>query len=154
MSRRQAAIHREVGYQGVKITAGMDAVIFEPLVEVIPADWVVGMNQDREIGIVGNLFSRIVQAVNPTYALQPLTVFPIDFFTPRKSLVYVFQLQQPQCGVEFAHLAVDTGCHYGDFPHMAEILQLVNAYFSLGIRTNDRATLKGVEHFGGMEAQH
>ena len=154
MSRRQAAIHGEIGYQGIEITTGMDAVIFELLVKIVAADRVVGFDQDREIGIVGNLFTRIAQAADSLHALQPLSVVRIDLFAPRKGLVYVFQLQQSQGRVEFTHLAVDAGSHHGNFAHMAEVLQLIDAYFGLGIGTDDGATLKGVEHFGGMETQH
>ena len=64
MGRRQAAIHREVRYQGIKIAARMDAIILELLVKVVSADRVVGFNQDRKIRIVGDFLARILQTTD------------------------------------------------------------------------------------------
>ncbi len=36
---------------------------------------------------------------------------------------------------------------------MAEILQLIDADFGLGIGTDDSAAFESIEHFGGMEAE-
>lgn len=154
MGGRQAAIHGEIRYQGIEIAAGMDAVILELPVKIVAADRVVCSDQDREIGIVSNFFAGIVQAADSLHARQPLSVGRIDPFAPCKGLVYVFQLQQPQGRVEFAHLAVNAGSHHGGLAHVAEVLQLVDAHFGFGIGTHDSAAFKGVEHFGGMEAQH
>ena len=154
MGGRQTAIHGEVRYQGVKIAARMDAVIFELPVKVVPADRVAGFDQDRKIRIVGDLLTRVVQATDTFHFLKSFTIKGIDFFASFHSLIYVLQLQQPQCCVEFTHFAVDAGSHHGDFAHMTEVLQLVDAYFGLRIGTHDGAAFKGGEHFGGMKAQH
>ena len=66
----------------------------------------------------------------------------------------MFELNQAEGGVEFAHLAVDAWSHHSDFIDEAEILQVVDALLGLGIWTDDSATLESVEYFGGVETKH
>ncbi len=63
----------------------------------------------------------------------------------------MLQLQKPKGGIDFAHLAVDAGCHDGHLIHETEVLQMVDALLGFRIRTDDRAALKRVEDLGGVE---
>lgn len=66
----------------------------------------------------------------------------------------MLELKQAKGGVEFAHLAVDTWGHHGDFIDEAEILQVVDALLGLGVRADDGAPFKSVEYLGGVETKH
>ena len=46
------------------------------------------------------------------------------------------------------------GRDHRHFVHKAEVLQLVDVLFCLGIRADDGAALKGVEHLGGVKTEH
>ena len=56
--------------------------------------------------------------------------------------------------MQLAHLGVNAICRHREFIHKAEVLKPINPLFGFGIRADDRATLKGIENLGGMEAQH
>src|SRR5450759_1836676 len=87
MGGKQATIHGEIRYQGIKIATGVDAVIFELLVKVVPANRIVGFNQDREIRIVGDFLARIFQTADTLYTLEPFAIGRIDLFASCNGLV-------------------------------------------------------------------
>src|SRR5208282_957506 len=130
----------------------MDSVAFEFKVKVVSAERVVSLHQNREIGVVGDLLSSISEAANPFRSLQAIPVCGIDFPTSCQRLIYVFQLQQPQCRIKFAHFSIDTGRDHVDFARVAKVLQMIDADLCLGVRTNYCTTFKGGEHLGGMKA--
>ena len=101
-----------------------------------------------------NFFARIIQAADSLHALQLLTVGRIDLFAARKGPVYVFQLQQSQRRIEFAHLSVDAGRYHSHFIHKTEVLQLVDPLLCLGVTADDSSAFKGVEYFSCVEAQN
>lgn len=66
----------------------------------------------------------------------------------------MIQLQDPEGGVDFTHLAVDTGSSNRSLIRESEVFQVVNALLGLCIGADDSASFKGVEHLGGVEAEH
>ena len=90
----------------------------------------------------------------PGICVRRFAVHGVDLLAPVQGAINVVELQQTERGVELAHLAVDAGGDDRHFVDEAEILQVVDACFGLRIRADDRAALEGVEHLGGVEAQH
>src|SRR5213596_1849260 len=103
--RRQAPIHREIADQWIEIAPRIDAVVPQILVQRLAAQGVPGPHQNREIGVVGHRLPGIRQAVNACYARRCSAVSGIDGFASSQRFIDAFQLQQPQRGVELAHLA-------------------------------------------------
>src|SRR5258706_1731873 len=54
MRRRQPAVHRKIRDKRVKVTSRKDVVVTEFLIQGIPADWILRIEQYRKVGIVGH----------------------------------------------------------------------------------------------------
>lgn len=104
--------------------------------------------------MVGHGLMAFGQAGNAGHTGQLLAVIGIDFCAALHDLGHVLQLQQAEGGVDLAHLGVDAGGHHGGLIHKAEVFQVVDVLLGLGIRTDDGATLEGIEHLGGVKTQH
>lgn len=154
MRRGHSPIHWKIGDQRVKVAARKDVVVFELLVQRIAAQRVIGLHQDGKVRIVSHLLAGTLQTANAGHAQQCVAVGGIDTLALCQCLVHMLQLQHAKGGVDFAHLAIDAGGHHGGFIDKAEVFELVDAQLGFGVGADDGAAFKGVEHFGGVKAQH
>src|SRR5205823_4224147 len=116
----------KVGNQWIEVTAGMNILTLELLIEVVAANRVLAaVHEDREIRIIGQAFCCIRQTTDATNTLQLFPVGRIDLLAPRDSPVDIFQLQKAHGGTHFAHLAVNAGSDNRNFVHKAEVLEMV-----------------------------
>src|SRR5450830_1066509 len=153
LRRGQPFVHREVADQGVEIAPGVNVAAGHKFIQCVAADRIIVAHQDGEVGIVGGLASHPVDALDAWALVQQFTVALIDDAPALDGLVDILQLQEPERGIELAHLAVDAGGHHGGFVGEAKVLQVVDAVLGLGIGADDGPTFKGIENLGGMKAE-
>ncbi len=124
------------------------------LMQAVAGQREVVLDQDRERGVVGQFRRARRQATHAGDLRQAPPVVGVDLATLRQRTIDVLQLQQAEGRVHLAHLAVDAGGHHRGLVDEAEVLQPADALVGLGVRADDGAALEGVEHLGGMEAEH
>ena len=154
MRSGQPPVHREFRDQRVKIPTRVYAVLLEVVVQPIPVHWVGRFDEHGEIREIRASFAGIGKASDTFNRCKPLAVAAIDIAAAGDGSVDVFELQQAECRVEFAHLAVDARGHDRDLVYEAEILQVVDALLGLRIGADDGSAFKGVKDFGGVKAQN
>lgn len=96
----------------------------------------------------------LVHTLNAGHVGQCLAVLKSNLFAAGNGLVHMFELRQPQGGLELIHLGIDAGGHHGGFATEAKVLQVVDAFLHLSRVAHNGSTFEGVEHLGGMEAQY
>lgn len=129
-------------------------MIFKFLIQRITAQWVFRLDHDREIRVIGCFLATALHTADAGHIFQCFAVSGVDGLALGQRVADVLQLQHTKSGVDFAHLAVDARSYHGDFVHKTEVFQMVDALLGFGVGTDDGTTFKGVEHLGGMKAQH
>lgn len=150
----QTSVHGEIADERVEVAPRMDTLVFELLVKCVPAERVVGLYEHWEVGIIGHSLLTLGKALDTFHTLQRLTVTGINSCAASQDVMHVFELQQAEGGVDFAHLGIDTWGDDGGFIDEAEVFQMIDTLLSFGIRADDCATFKGVEDFGGVKAEY
>ncbi|MNH15622.1 hypothetical protein D3C79_752380 [compost metagenome] len=94
-----------------------------------------------------------LQQADAIHALECAAIALVNLAATVNGIFDMAQLQHPEGRLQLVHLAIDAGCHDGDFIGKAEVLQVVDAAFELFVLTDDGPAFNGVEHFGGVETE-
>ena len=154
VSRLQAAIGGELGYQWIEIPTAKDILFLHLEVELVTGHAIrLGIHKDGEVAIVVLHARHIVEEGDALDIAKGLPVLDSDLLAGGNTIIYQLKIKQAVGGTDLVHLTIDAWTNNGSFIGKTEVLQEVNALLGLFIGHNHRTTLNGVVDLGGMEAQ-
>gem|GEM_PF-2144811 len=151
----QVAIGWELAAQRIEVTAGVDAVGLEFVIQGIARHSIsTSIHQDWEIAVV---MLHVWDIVKDADAGNILKGFPIKGCNPLALgglAIHILELEQSVSRAEFVNLAIGAGSDDCDLVGKSEIPEEVNPPFQGFIVGDQSPTFKGVEHLGRVEAEH
>lgn len=150
----QAPIGRESADKRIEVSATKNAMLPELEVEFV-ARHPVGfcINEDGEVGVVVTDARHIVEETDSFDVSQAFPVLDGDLMPGFNGGIDLPEVEQPVGGSDFIHLPVDAGTHYLGLAGEAEVFQIVDPLFGLGVGNDERAAFDGIEHLGGVETE-
>src|SRR5580698_1197271 len=70
----ESSIHWKIGDERIEVAAGMNSVLLQFVVKIIPRDRIVLIDENRKVSVVGDEFRSGFQATDPLYSTQIVSV--------------------------------------------------------------------------------
>lgn len=154
VSRFETLVGAEGADKRVEIAAAENVVFLKFFVKGIAAHAILlFVDKYREIGIVVTHAIYVLEHANAGNVFEGFPVFLSSCLAARDGAVHLFQVQEPECGADFVHFAVDARSDNGRFVGKAKVFQIVNSLLGGFVVANQCAAFYRGVNLGGVETE-